>query len=81
MGSSAEWAIPPENVKKYENLFESMERAGDKVSGEVMSKVRSSSFLWGSAIRLLCFRWSTYSLYHFSVLFIFLFESLGKICT
>ncbi|KAM3173021.1 hypothetical protein ACTXT7_013354 [Hymenolepis weldensis] len=38
MTSSAEWAIPPENVKKYENLFENMEHIGDKVSGEVMSK-------------------------------------------
>ncbi|VDL59168.1 unnamed protein product [Hymenolepis diminuta] len=38
MTSSVEWAIPPENVKKYENLFENMEHIGDKVSGEVMSK-------------------------------------------
>lgn len=43
MTSSAEWAIPPENVKKYENLFENMEHIGDKVSGEVMSKVCSFS--------------------------------------
>nr|CDS33583.1 epidermal growth factor receptor substrate [Hymenolepis microstoma] len=38
MSSSVEWAIPPENVKKYENLFENMVHIGDKVSGEVMSK-------------------------------------------
>ncbi|KAM7536548.1 hypothetical protein Aperf_G00000088156 [Anoplocephala perfoliata] len=38
MHSSAEWAIPPENVKKYENLFENIEHIGDKIPGEVMSK-------------------------------------------
>ncbi|VDD82275.1 unnamed protein product [Mesocestoides corti] len=37
-GSSSEWAIPSDNIKKYESMFESMERCSDKVSGEVMKK-------------------------------------------
>ncbi|VDK39726.1 unnamed protein product [Taenia asiatica] len=53
MVSSAEWAIPPENVKKYENLFENMERAGDKVSGEVMSKFLRDTKLPVETLRII----------------------------
>ncbi len=38
-GPSMEWAIPPENIKKYEGMFDGLERSGDKVAGQVVSKV------------------------------------------
>ncbi|CUT98772.1 epidermal growth factor receptor substrate [Echinococcus multilocularis] len=53
MSASAEWAIPSENVKKYENLFENMEHAGDKVSGEVMSKFLRDTKLPVETLRII----------------------------
>ncbi|KAL7058148.1 hypothetical protein AAHC03_016731 [Spirometra sp. Aus1] len=38
-GSSVDWAIPAEYIKKYESMFESMEHTNDKISGAVMSKL------------------------------------------
>ncbi|EUB61403.1 Epidermal growth factor receptor substrate 15-like protein [Echinococcus granulosus] len=53
MSASVEWAIPSENVKKYENLFENMEHAGDKVSGEVMSKFLRDTKLPVETLRII----------------------------